>query len=139
MARITRQDAIALGIPGVTRPNKFHAVRCELDGFTFDSKAERDRYALLALAQRAGTISHLSVHRKFPITLSGKLVGYYEADFDYRHGGNFIVEDVKGHRTALYMFKKKCFAAQYPHALFKEVRLCRGSRSTRRASTTIGA
>src|SRR5690606_4113687 len=48
---------------------------------TFDSRAEARRYDALRLKLKAGFISELQVHPRYPLCANGKLLGYYEADF----------------------------------------------------------
>jgi len=91
--------------------NKYGNTRIDADGITFDSKAEYARYQELVLLERAGEISKLRVHVKYPIIVNGKLVCNYIADFTYFEGGREKVEDVKGVRTAAYRIKAKLMQA----------------------------
>lgn len=96
------------------RANKYGAVKQMLDGVVFDSKLEAARYIELRLLDKAGDISQLRIHTRWPLMVSGKKVCAYESDFDYRDtNGKFVVEDVKGFLTAVYRLKKKMFEAQY--------------------------
>lgn len=103
--------------PLAKRQNKYKARRVTIDGIAFDSHAEARHYGELKLLQRAGEISELKVHWLFPLTVNGKKVGSYEADFVYTDKcGRLRVVDVKGGpatRTQLYRLKKKMFEAQY--------------------------
>jgi hypothetical protein len=98
------------GMRRVQRRSKYRAVRTEVDGVVFASKAEARRYRELF---------DLTVERRdwrdfFPVK-----IGEYRADFRYEEltetGGRWddTVEDVKGMKTALYRWKKKHFEAQY--------------------------
>jgi hypothetical protein len=93
--------------------NKFHAVKVKLDGCTFDSKAEAARYQQLKLLERSGDIIDLSIHPVYHLSVNGVKIGKYIADFSYFENGKFIVEDVKGVKTAVYRLKKKLVKALY--------------------------
>ena len=89
--------------------NKYNAKKTELDGITFDSKLEANRYAELKLMERAGLISNLERQKWFElIPKDGKhRARGYVADFVYKdENGAQVVEDVKGVRTDLYRWKK---------------------------------
>ena len=75
--------------------------------------AEGRRYSELKLMQRAGEISGLQCHPKFSLDVNGMHVCTYIADFAYieARSGLWVVEDVKGIRTALYSLKKKLMRA----------------------------
>lgn len=94
--------------------SKYGAVKTELDGITFDSKAEAKRYAELRILARAGLISDLKLQPKFPLEVNGLVVATYIADFSYRDGTQgVVVEDVKSAptRTDVYLLKKKLMKA----------------------------
>lgn len=82
-----------------------------------DSKREAARCDELHLLQQGGEISNLEIHRRFPLfAYGGEKVAEYEADFCYYDekilsGPNFIVEDVKGVKTAVYQLKKRLMKA----------------------------
>jgi hypothetical protein len=101
-----------------------------LDGITFASKAEMNRYAELLMMKRAGLISNLELQPRF-ILQEGYQDGpvkvlalEYVADFRYfEHRSGFaVVEDVKGHKTEVYKLKRKLFRAKYPEIDFREVK-----------------
>ena len=101
--------------------HKFNAVRTEVDGIKFSSKAEAKRYGELKLLEKAGRISHIVLQPKYPLytqkpTDTGwqsSVVGHYVADFAYLNAnGEQVIEDVKGMKTALYRWKKKHFEMQ---------------------------
>jgi Protein of unknown function (DUF1064) len=101
-------------MPLRARKNKYGAVRCELDGYTFDSKRERDFYAgNLVLRLKAGEISELRVHPKFPIEINDIKVCDVEMDFVYRDvaTARYHVIDVKGRDNALSKLKRRLFEA----------------------------
>ena len=45
----------------------------------------------------------------------------YVADFYYKDGSQWIVEDVKGLRTEVYKRKKRLFEKKYPYINFIEI------------------
>jgi hypothetical protein len=94
-------------------PNKYGAVKTELDGYIFDSKAEAARYRALILLEKAGQIECLIVHPVFPFIHDGKTICKYEADFSYYEDERRIIEDVKGVKTAVYKLKKKMMKIFY--------------------------
>lgn len=103
--------------------HKYHAIRTEVDGITFASKAEAHRYAELKLLEKAGEIYGLVLQPKFPLYALGydarnRVVGYYIADFSYQTAkGHEVIEDVKGVKTPLYRWKKKHFELQQSNTI----------------------
>lgn len=104
--------------------SKYRAVKTTVDGITFDSKKEAQRYHELKLMEKAGHIRALELQPRFPLWVHTGLVnrapvtiGEWRADFSYEQdcSGGWVerVEDVKGFKTALYRWKKKHFEAQY--------------------------
>jgi len=106
--------------------SKYRNVKTVVDGITFDSKREADRYCELKLLQRAGRITDLRLQVPFELqpafTVNGKKVRpiHYIADFMYKENGVYVVEDAKGHRTKEYMLKRKMYAYKYGREI-KEV------------------
>ncbi len=65
------------------------ARRCSLDGFTFHSEREVQRYLELRDLFYAGIISGLVVHPEFPIVINGvDIEEVYFASFAYREVAN---------------------------------------------------
>ncbi len=98
--------------------NKYNAVKTVVDGITFDSKKEAKRYAELKLLEKAGEISGLLLQPPFKIEINGVKICTYIADFQYvshfkHEDDKFVVEDVKGVKTAIYRLKKKLVKAVY--------------------------
>lgn len=92
--------------------SKYGAIRTEIDGRTFASKAEAGRFAELKLMERGGNISGLECQPKYPLVVNGVKVATYVADFRYfDEDGRVIVEDVKGVRTDVYKLKAKLVKA----------------------------
>ena len=93
---------------------KYGNVKCEMDGYTFDSLKERDRYCVLKLEQYAHNIYDLIVHPHFqlhPKINKDYPEVEYIADFQYRlPNGDLVVEDVKSKETRklpLYRLKRR--------------------------------
>jgi hypothetical protein len=80
------------------RVNKSDPERRTMDGITFDSIAEMQRYADLKLQQRAGLIRELKHHTKFDLRVNGIHICFYSADFSYidNVSSRAVLEDVKG-------------------------------------------
>ena len=100
--------------------SKYHSRKITIDGVTFDSKKEYNRYCELKLLERAGEIAELKRQVKFTLIpaqyANGKCIERavsYIADFAYfDYGSNeLIVEDVKGYKQgqayALFTIKRK--------------------------------
>lgn len=100
--------------------NKYKNRKVTIDGITFDSQKEANRYAELKLLQRAGQIQGLQRQVKYilippqrePDTAGkkGKLIERecaYIADFVYIQNGATVVEDTKGVKTKEYIIKRK--------------------------------
>ena len=95
-------------------PTKYGNVRTTVDGITFDSKHEANRWCELKLLEKAGEISDLRRQVKFELIPAsyenGKLLARsisYIADFVYRQNGLNVIEDAKGCKTEVYKIKKK--------------------------------
>ena len=115
------------------RRGKYNARKTKIDGYTFDSKAEARRYPQLMLLLAAGEIRQLRVHPRFRLIdgfrdRDGNVVRPidYSADFDYREGDQWVVEDVKGKTaplTAVFAIKRKLFLRRYQDIDFRIVRM----------------
>ena len=104
---------------------KYRAKKTVLDGITFDSKKEAERYAELKLLLKSGEISDLRTQVEYELlpnqygtstitprgkTKRGPLLERavkYRADFVYTENGVTVVEDVKGFKTKEYIMKRK--------------------------------
>ena len=102
--------------------NKYHARKVMIDGITFDSQAEGNRYLYLKSEQEAGRISGLECHPKFTLlkgrTWNGKRYRpvTYSPDFTYRDcvAAKMVAEDVKGGQatqTTAFKIKQKMLIA----------------------------
>ena len=109
------------------KSSKYHAVKTDVDGITFDSKKEAARYEYLKTLERAGVISDLKLQPRYllqePFVCDGKKERKieYVADFEYHQDGEIIVEDVKGKKTDVYLLKRKLFLYRYKGVRFKEI------------------
>ena len=103
---------------------KYRNVKTTLDGISFDSRKEANRYAELRILEKAGLIQNLQMQVKYvlipeqrePDTLGarggvhkGRLIEKecaYIADFVYEEDGKSVVEDTKVFRTKDYIIKR---------------------------------
>ena len=122
---------------------KYHSKKTVIDGITFDSQKEAERYSELKLLERCGAISNLELQKVYEL-IPAQYEMYerygkngnrlkdgkkciekscvYKADFVYidNETGQQVVEDVKGFRTKEYKIKKKLML--YIHGIkIKEV------------------
>lgn len=111
----------AIVTPDPPKQHKYRAQKTEVDGITFDSKAEAERYVRLRATQHAGHISDLTLQPTF-VLIDGFTDSYgtrhraitYKADFKYLDcDGNVIVEDVKGIQTPVFRLKHKLLMFRY--------------------------
>lgn len=99
--------------------SKYHAKKTTVDGITFDSKREADRYLVLKSMEEDGIIGDLRRQVRYELIPAFDVDGkhyrpvYYVADFVYVEDGKEVVEDVKGMRTDVYRLKSKLFARRY--------------------------
>lgn len=106
--------------------SKYHAKKAVVDGITFDSRKEANRFCELKLLERAGKIKNLQRQVKFELTPAfkdhtGKVFeksSGYVADFVYDEIlpmglTKTVVEDVKGYRTKEYILKRKMMMFRY--------------------------
>jgi hypothetical protein len=112
--------------------SKHKNIKCELDGYKFDSHAERDRYAELKLVERAegdDRIQALIVKPTF--TLQDAFLDHhgnryhaikFTPDFQYCERGVIVIEDVKGLTapiTEAFNTKMKWLICQHPQIEFR--------------------
>lgn len=93
--------------PDPIKRNKFNAKKIEIDGHTFDSRGEGQRYRELALLERSGLISDLELQVNYIlqeafIDADGvkQRAVTYTADFTYCERGITVIEDYKSKATA---------------------------------------
>lgn len=99
--------------------SKYHAKKTVVDGITFDSRREADRYLVLKSMEEDGSIADLRRQVRYELVPAFDVDGRhyrpvcYVADFVYVEDGKTVVEDVKGMRTDVYRLKSKLFARRY--------------------------
>lgn len=103
---------------------KYHSKKVVVNGLTFDSKKEANRYRELLLLERAGAITNLKRQVKYQLLPAQYRPVFdkksrkwkdrcverevsYVADFVYQQDGETIVEDTKGFKTKDYILKRK--------------------------------
>lgn len=109
--------------------NKYKNNKVTVDGITFDSQLEANRYCELKLFYKAGEITQLRLQPEFELIPAFKKNGKsfrkttYKADFMYldNRSGKYIVEDTKGFKTDVYKLKRKLFEFKYPDLTISEV------------------
>lgn len=109
------------------KTNKYSNRKVVVDGVTFDSKREANRYQELLFLERVGEIKNLKTQVKYTLIPSqfekvwnprknaferGKCLERecsYVADFVYidLKTGDIVVEDTKGFKTKDYIIKRK--------------------------------
>lgn len=100
-------------------PSKYKARKTVVDGITFDSRREADRYIVLKSMEEDGAIENLRRQVRYELVPAFDVDGkhyrpiFYVADFAYREDGKEVVEDAKGMRTDVYRLKSKLFARLY--------------------------
>jgi hypothetical protein len=92
--------------------SKYRAIKTKIDGITFDSKKEAQRYLELRLMANGCTITQLEMQPVYILAPSVVINGRkkpalkYKADFRYNLNGSVVVEDVKGMLTPVYKIKR---------------------------------
>lgn len=118
------------------RRSKYGNRKTVVDGITFDSKKEANRFRELQLLERAGKITALQRQVKYvliptqrefsnEIYKKGAHQGHFKpgkvlekecsyiADFAYFQDDKYVVEDTKGVRTEAYKIKRKLMLERY--------------------------
>lgn len=111
--------------------NKYGNVKTVIDGITFMSKKESDRYADLKLKEKANQIKDLRLQETHVLQASfrdreGKhhRAITYKSDFVYHDNilNLTVIEDTKGFRTIHYQIKKKLLIKSLPEGtIFREI------------------
>ena len=95
---------------------KYGNIKVTVDGITFDSRKEANRWAELKLLERAHVITDLQRQVTFVLIPKQVRDGYcveractYKADFVYKANGKTVVEDAKSPitKTREYIIKRK--------------------------------
>jgi len=117
MAKFAHQERQgAQGAMKAGRNNKYKAQKTTVDGLTFHSKREAERYKELKLMHQAGQIHFLITHPPFLIEVNGVPICKAIMDFRYTDkDGRDVVEDVKSKPTdtPLSRLKRKLVKAIY--------------------------
>ena len=98
------------------KSSKFGAKKTMVDGITFDSKWESERYGQLKAMERGGIVTDLELQVKYDIVINDIKICKYIADFVYKEESSDgkikeIVEDAKGFETPEFKLKKKLMKA----------------------------
>ena len=98
------------------KSSKFGAKKTIVDGITFDSKWESERYGQLKAMERGGIVTDLKLQVKYDIVINDIKICKYIADFVYKEESpdgkiKEIVEDAKGFETPEFKLKKKLMKA----------------------------
>jgi len=103
--------------------NKYRNKKTVVDGITFASKREANRYCELVLLQKAKKIYNLKMQPRIPLMVNGVKIGHYVADFEYNINGQTVIEDVKSPvtKTPIYKLKMKIIQTYDPPIVVKEV------------------
>ena len=130
MTRLSAKEAKRLGILGKeSQKSKYRSTKVQINGHTFDSVKEGNRYLELRLLEQAGEIEDLELQPEFVLQegfidrtrLCHRPI-IYRADFQYREkNGGVVVEDVKGMKTEVYRLKKKMLLKRYKDLDFREI------------------
>ena len=110
---------------------KYGAKKTTVNGITFDSKLESERYEQLMLLEKADEITGLQLQVEFQILKGWKSPDTgekirsknYVADFVYIDNATnkMVVEDTKGMETAEFRLKWDLARSQYPQYEFRKV------------------
>lgn len=125
-AKETTMDAwdVAKANLGKKKRRKYGNVKTTVDGITFDSKKEANRYLQLKAMLAAGEITNLHLQPEYCLHVNGTVVAKYKADFRYellvwkdgKATWNEVTEDCKGGKatkTPVYRLKAKLLKAIY--------------------------
>lgn len=97
---------------GALTSRKYRNIPVIVDGVSFPSKREADRWQNLRLLERAGRISDLQRQVPFRMEINGYLICRLIVDFAYKNNaGELVAEDAKGVRTPTFRLKAKLLKA----------------------------
>lgn len=119
------------------RTNKFGNKKVVLNGITFDSEGEAERWPVLLEQQRLGLISNLERQKTIPAVINGKVVFRYKCDFRYMRGGKRVVEDYKSEFTRRlpdYRIKVKVLRALYNLEIVEVIKEKKRGKGARRGA-----
>ena len=89
--------------------SKYHSKKTVIDGISFASKGEANRYLELKLLEQNKAIQDLHLQVAFPLIKKsryGREIKYV-ADFTYYEDGKLVVEDFKSKATVTPIYKLK--------------------------------
>lgn len=105
---------------------KYKNKKIELDGFTFDSKAEANYYDHLKQLMKKGIVTAIVPQPRYLLQESFRKNGIlfrkieYIADFAVQYAdGHSEVVDIKGVETTDFKIKRKLFEKRYPQLFLK--------------------
>ena len=109
--------------------SKYSNRKVNIDGITFDSKKEANRYKELKILENIGKISNLVLQPIYVLQESFEYKGKkiraikYIGDFEYIElkTGNKVLEDTKGFKTKDYLIKVKLLKNKYTDIDFREL------------------
>ena len=111
---------------------KYNAKKTVVDGITFASRLEADRYVQLRLLEKADEITALVLQPEFqilrgfvnPDTGEKTRSRFYVGDFQYidNSTNKMIVEDTKGMETPEFRLKWDLVKSLYPQYEFRKVK-----------------
>lgn len=99
--------------------SKYGNIKTTVDGITFDSKAEAERYQELKYLYRSGQIAGFIRQVSIPLHVDRYRADFLVVDVD----GSFYLEDVKGYETEAFKKKKKEIQKLYPWLDFRLVKV----------------
>lgn len=123
MSAVLERRVIRLGSAGQPTSSKYRNKPTEVDGLRFDSKKEATRWKQLRLLEANGEVRNIQRQVTYPLTVAGKLVCKYKADFVYeelRKGVWLsVTEDVKGQTNGgpMRIFRLKAKLMQAIHGI----------------------
>jgi len=105
---------------GFKRRGKYGAIKTKVDGIMFDSKLESKWYEYLKTLGTCDLISDLELQKEFVITVAGKQICIYVADYFFydKLKNKWVIGDAKGVVTDVFRLKKKLVQALYPEYEF---------------------
>lgn len=96
----------------VTPQMKYRNQKTIVDGITFDSKKEANRYGKLKLLKKEGSVLDFRMQVRYNIVINGMKICTYVSDFDVDwKSGKTTVEDTKGILTPEFKLKRKLMKA----------------------------
>jgi len=93
----------------LVKKSKYGNRKVVIDGITFDSIGEGNRYSELRILEKKGDIQNLTCHMKF--NLEAGIT--FKPDFVYDQNNKTIVEDYKGFVTESYKLRRKLFIHKF--------------------------